>query len=105
MDISIIVPLFNEAESLPHLYEWIARVMKENKFSYEIIFVNDGSTDNSWEVIKSLTGKVGLVRVSAVITANLLRYFADSRLRRAMWLSPWTPTCRTRRMRFLRSIV
>ena len=62
MDISIIVPLFNEAESLPHLYEWIARVMKENKFSYEIIFVNDGSTDNSWEVIKSLTGKVGLVR-------------------------------------------
>ncbi len=54
MDISIIVPLFNEAESLPHLYEWIARVMKENKFSYEVIFVNDGSTDNSWEVIKQL---------------------------------------------------
>lgn len=54
MDISIIVPLFNEAESLPHLYEWIVRVMKEHRFSYEILFVNDGSTDTSWEVIKSL---------------------------------------------------
>ena len=54
MDISIIVPLFNEAESLPHLFEWIARVMKENKFTYEVIFVNDGSTDNSWEVIEKL---------------------------------------------------
>ena len=54
MNISVIVPLFNEAESLPHLYEWIARVMKENKFSYEVIFVNDGSTDSSWEVIKTL---------------------------------------------------
>ena len=54
MDISIIVPLYNEAESLPKLYEWIARVMKENKFSYEVIFVNDGSTDESWKVIKKL---------------------------------------------------
>ena len=55
MDISIIVPLYNEAESLPKLYEWIARVMKENKFSYEIIFVNDGSTDTSWDVINQLS--------------------------------------------------
>ena len=54
MDISIIVPLFNEAESLPKLYEWIARVMKENGFSYEVIFVNDGSTDESWKVIEEL---------------------------------------------------
>ena len=54
MDISIIVPLFNEAESLPKLYEWIARVMKENKYSYEVVFVNDGSTDNSWQVIEDL---------------------------------------------------
>ena len=54
MDISVIVPLFNEAESLPHLYEWIARVMKENGFSYEVIFVNDGSTDDSWAVIEKL---------------------------------------------------
>jgi glycosyltransferase involved in cell wall biosynthesis len=64
MDISIIIPLFNEAESLPPLYKWIARVMEENNFSYEIIFVNDGSTDNSWEVVKSLSGtnSAGLVR-------------------------------------------
>ena len=54
MDISVIVPLFNEAESLPKLYEWIAKVMKENKFSYEVIFVNDGSTDESWQVISQL---------------------------------------------------
>lgn len=54
MDISVIVPLYNEAESLPELAAWIERVMEENKFSYEIIFVNDGSSDNSWEVIEEL---------------------------------------------------
>ena len=54
MDISVIIPLYNEAESLPELYAWIARVCKENNFSYEVIFVNDGSTDNSWEVIEKL---------------------------------------------------
>ena len=54
MDISIIVPLFNEAESLTPLYEWIAQVMAKEKKSCEIIFVNDGSTDNSWQVIKQL---------------------------------------------------
>lgn len=57
MDISVIVPLYNEAESLPKLYEWLERVMKENQFSYEVIFVNDGSTDESWQVIESLHGK------------------------------------------------
>lgn len=54
MDISIIVPLYNEDESLPKLYEWIQRVMKENNYTYEVIFVNDGSTDRSWDVIESL---------------------------------------------------
>jgi len=48
------VPLYNEDESLPKLFEWIERVMNENKYSYEVIFVNDGSTDKSWEVIESL---------------------------------------------------
>ena len=48
LDISVIVPLFNEAESLPELYAWIQRVMNENKFSYEVIFINDGSKDDSW---------------------------------------------------------
>lgn len=54
MDISVIIPLYNEEESLPELQAWIGRVMAEHGFSYEIIFVNDGSTDRSWEVIRSL---------------------------------------------------
>ncbi len=57
MDISVIIPLYNEAESLPELTQWIERVMKENSFTYEIIFVNDGSTDNSWDVIEQLKEK------------------------------------------------
>lgn len=54
MDISVVVPLYNEAESLPELTEWIERVMRDNNFTYEILFINDGSTDDSWDVIKSL---------------------------------------------------
>lgn len=54
MDISVIVPLYNEAESLPELQQWIERVMLANGFSYEVIYVNDGSTDDSWEVIQRL---------------------------------------------------
>ena len=57
MDISVIVPLFNEEESLPELHAWIQRVMIANGFSYEIIFVNDGSTDNSWGIIEELHRK------------------------------------------------
>ena len=59
MDISVIIPLYNEAESLPELTAWIERVMKENNFTYEIIFINDGSTDNSWDVIEGLKEKNG----------------------------------------------
>ena len=62
MDISVIVPLYNEEESLVKLYEWIEKVMNENKFTFEIIFVNDGSTDRSWEVIESLQKKSAFVR-------------------------------------------
>ena len=54
MDISVVIPLLNEAESLPELTEWIDKVMKENNYSFEIVFVDDGSTDNSWEVIENL---------------------------------------------------
>ena len=54
MDISIVVPLYNEAESLPHLAEWIDRVMKEHGFSYEVVMVDDGSKDGSWNVIEKL---------------------------------------------------
>lgn len=54
MNISVIVPLYNEAESLPTLHDWIVRVMNEHHFTYEIVFVNDGSTDSSWQVIRQL---------------------------------------------------
>jgi len=54
MDISVVVPLYNEEESLPELEAWIRRVMEENNYSYEIILVDDGSTDNSWRVIEEL---------------------------------------------------
>lgn len=57
MDISVVVPLYNEEESLPELQAWIERVMNEQGFSYEIIFVNDGSTDRSWNVIEELSKK------------------------------------------------
>ena len=57
MDISIVVPLFNEDESLPHLAEWIDRVMEEHHFDYEVVMVDDGSKDNSWKVIEQLHSK------------------------------------------------
>ena len=57
MDISVVIPLYNEEESLPELQAWIQRVMKANGFSYEIIFINDGSTDHSWQVIEQLASQ------------------------------------------------
>lgn len=57
MDLSIVIPLIDEAESLPELSAWIERVMNENHYSYEVIFVDDGSSDNSWEVIEELRSK------------------------------------------------
>ncbi|MBN2893906.1 MAG: glycosyltransferase family 2 protein [Bacteroidales bacterium] len=54
MDISVVIPLYNEEESIPELSEWIDKVMKTNNYTYEIIFVDDGSSDDSWEVIKKL---------------------------------------------------
>lgn len=57
MNLSIVIPLLNEQESLTELYDWIANVMQSNHFSYEIIFIDDGSTDNSWNVITQLATK------------------------------------------------
>ena len=54
MDISVVIPLYNEEESLPELFDWIERVMQTHKFSHEVIFVNDGSTDQSWQIIEQL---------------------------------------------------
>ncbi|TYB77433.1 glycosyltransferase family 2 protein [Bizionia gelidisalsuginis] len=55
MDISVVIPLLNEKESLKELYDWIAKVMQSNHFSYEIIFIDDGSTDGSWKRIETLS--------------------------------------------------
>lgn len=63
MDISVVIPLFNEAESLPELTEWIQKVMVKNGFTYEIIFVNDGSTDDSLSVIKRLSETDGNIHL------------------------------------------
>ncbi|MBJ6367643.1 glycosyltransferase family 2 protein [Snuella sedimenti] len=57
MNISVVIPLLNEQESLIELYDWIAKVMQSNRFSYEIIFIDDGSTDDSWQVIEQLSQK------------------------------------------------
>jgi len=57
MDISVVIPLYNEEESIPELFSWIERVMKEHGFSYEVIFVSDGSTDRSWEIITELKSR------------------------------------------------
>ena len=55
MDISVVIPLLNEKESLTELHDWIAKVMQSNRFSYEILFIDDGSTDGSWETIETLS--------------------------------------------------
>ncbi len=57
MDISVVIPLLNEEESLPELTSWIARVMDEHKLTYEVLLIDDGSRDDSWKVIQQLTGK------------------------------------------------
>lgn len=62
LDISVVVPLYNEDESLPELMEWIDRVMQENSFSYEVVMVDDGSNDNSWNVIIALREKYPTLR-------------------------------------------
>ena len=61
MNISVVIPLFNEEESIVELYTWIERVMKANDFTFEVIFINDGSTDRSWEIIQELQSRVGSV--------------------------------------------
>ncbi len=57
MDISVVVPLFNEEESIPELSSWIQRVMQENEFSWELLFIDDGSKDRSWEIIEQMSEK------------------------------------------------
>ncbi|MFD3408731.1 glycosyltransferase family 2 protein [Aquirufa sp. HETE-83D] len=73
LQLSIVVPLYNEAESLPELCSWIDRVMKENAFSYEMIFVNDGSNDNSWEILKQLS-----TQYSTIVAISFARNYGKS---------------------------
>ena len=54
MDISVVIPLYNEEESIGELFEWIERVMQQHGFTYEVIFISDGSTDRSWPIIEEL---------------------------------------------------
>ena len=61
-NVSIVIPLFNEDESLPELYQWIKRVVDENKLSYEIIFIDDGSKDKSWSVVENLSSQDSCVK-------------------------------------------
>ena len=62
MDLSLVIPLLNEEESLPELTTWIERVMLENNYSYEVIFIDDGSTDNSWQVIENLRAQNNCIK-------------------------------------------
>ena len=80
VDISVVVPLYNEDESIPELYAWIERVMNENGYSYEVIFINDGSTDHSWDIIRELSG-----RGSVATTVRVRLCFVVSKQPRAMW--------------------
>src|SRR5512140_646818 len=62
MDISVIIPVYNEAESLPELYEWILRVIRANSYTYEILFIDDGSNDESWSWIEKTASEDVLVK-------------------------------------------
>ena len=90
MDISVIIPSYNERESLPELIAWIDRVMQEHSFSYEILVIDDGSTDGSWTEILPFTAFL-----SAVTTGSPQPCIADLRGLRVRSSSLWTQTFRT----------
>ena len=68
MDISVVIPLIDEAESLPELEAWIKRVMEENNLTYEIIFIDDGSSDNSWCIIQQLKKENPFIKGNKIST-------------------------------------
>lgn len=102
MDISVVVPLYNEAESLPELTEWIERVMNANGFSYEILFINDGSTDDSPAVIKRLAESNPAIHLVSFARNYGKSPALDTGFRRAKGdvVITMTPTSRTPPTRF-----
>ena len=95
MDITVVIPLYNEEESLPELHAWIKRVMESNQFSYEIIFINDGSTDHSWNVIEDLAGKN-----SVATTVRVRPSIVDLPKLKVTLSSRWMLIFKTHRMKF-----
>lgn len=103
LDISVVVPLYNEAESLPELVAGIDRVAAEHGYTYEVILVDDGSSDDSWSVVESLKKQYPAVR-----GIGFARNYGKScglctavlPLRKGRSSSRWTPTCRIRPTRF-----
>ena len=87
MDLTIVVPAYNEAESLPELAEWIDRVCTGSSIGYELIIIDDGSSDGTWDAVKRISAANSRVResVSAAITARQQPSRPDSRLPQAMW--------------------
>ena len=110
MDISVVIPLYNEEDSLNELFLWIKRVMEENNFSYEVIFINDGSTDNSWNIIEELGSKYpeakGIkFRFSMEMTFCITsRIYLVSKSAMVKWLSLWTLTFKIVRKKSLNFI-
>lgn len=101
-DISVVVPLYNEQESLPELLAWIRRVMEAGGYSFEVIFIDDGSSDNSWNIVRSLRRNDPNVR-----GIRFRRNYGKSAAlycgfepHGGTWSSRWTQTCRTRPTKF-----
>jgi glycosyltransferase involved in cell wall biosynthesis len=87
MNLSILIPLLNEDESLKELYTWIISIMKSNNYSYEIIFIDDGSSDNSWTIIEELASENP--NVKGIRFMKL--YMLDLQKLKAMSLLRWMP--------------
>lgn len=103
LDISVVVPLYNEAESLPELVAWIDRVAAEHGYAYEVILVDDGSSDDSWSVVESLKKQYPAVRgigFALNYGKNPQPCTAVSRLRKGRSSSRWTPTLQDSPTRF-----
>src|SRR5690554_6260663 len=102
LDLSVIVPLFNEEESLPELTAWLLKVLEPMDLSFEILMVDDGSSDGSWQVVQQLakdTPQLGAC-VSDAIMASRPPCTAASVKQREPWSSPWMPIYRTVPMKY-----